>query len=515
MNRHRSNPHARRRAFPALALILGGLAFLPACRSSGPSATPMLDTRNPALTVNQRVAAAEQAWDNARGDPDAREKSRAVFKSLVWSTETPRPLRHKLVDLLLSDESPEGLADSRSFTMLRLPTEPDRAVVGMMALAAATHGWTDAAPSLVRRLAEPIDDIPDHERVEALALQRLHPGRSLERIIFEYFADPRVPEQAREIGWATRVQTDAWMLLSRLDPEGDRRRRLIDDPGEAALGPSGPILKDLRAASVDLAVIPSTAMELDWLRALRKPGNAHNTTWWGEVSSIVARLDDAQRRGLALRHLEPIRLASIKRPALLQTSRETLLDTLRERLRGRTVNRRTADLDGHSANIRERLADSQDRLSWGDLLSIIMIDDAIRTTPVVRAIFTQAELDRNDKTTEYGGVLEIFASPDGKAGEPRVVLFPPRPRDRVNDNHFVASTDMIEYSDRALAHYHLHAQRVKNYQYAGPSSGDLRYAALSGRNCIVITSLAAGRMGVDYYQPDGVVIDLGEITAPQ
>ncbi|MBZ0172669.1 MAG: hypothetical protein K8E66_09845, partial [Phycisphaerales bacterium] len=150
-------------------------------------------------------------------------------------------------------------------------------------------------------------------------------------------------------------------------------------------------------------------------------------------------------------------------------------------------------------------------MSWGDLLGAAVIDDAVRAPGVAGALLQQAVLDRDDRKTEYGGVLEAVSAADGRVGGYRVVLFPPRPRDRVHDERFVASRDMLDYSDRALAHYHLQVQRDKNYKYAGPSGGDFRYARLSGRNCVVFTSVGKDRLGVDYYQPDGVVIDLGEI----
>ncbi len=471
----------------------------------------MLDTRNPELKVSRRVEAADIAWSSSFDDPEVHRKARAVFKSLVWSTETPRPLRLALVDKLLTDETPEGSADSRRFTTLRLPTEPDRAVVGMMALAAARNGWTEVSPSLVRRLAEPIRGIPDGERVEARALGALHPGEPLDRIVFDIFTNPGVSDTPRELDWASRVRADAWALLSRLDPEGDIRRSLIHDPGPAALSSAGPLLNDLRAAVDDLGVVPDSAAELEWISALRDPDDARSRAWWNESASIVARLGPGQREHLHLRHIEPIRLAAHKSPKLLTMSRDDLLGLLRRRLGDRPHHRRTAELDGIRKETSERLDAWADRMSWGDALTVLMIDDAVRSPGVVSALFQQVALDRQDTKTEYGGVIEAVSGPDGRPGAYRVVLFPPRTRDRVNDERFIASHDMIRYADRALAQYHLHVQRPRNTEYAGPSGGDLRNARMSGRNSVVFTSLSRTRLGVDYYQPDGVVLDLGEL----
>jgi hypothetical protein len=257
--------------------------------------------------------------------------------------------------------------------------------------------------------------------------------------------------------------------------------------------------------------MPSTAMELEWLSRLRESDEPEDRLWWRRVSEIIDRLSTEQTRGLALRHLEPIRIAADTDAAMLRASRADLFAMLESRLDGRPRNRRTAELDGGRGRSPERPQDWDDELVWGDLLAILVIDRAVTTPAFARVMLQQAELDRRDRKTEYGGVVEAVSTADGRAGEIRAVLFPPRPRDRVNDERFIASQDMIEYSDRGLAHYHLQVQKAKNYKYAGPSSGDLRYAALSGRSCVVFTSLGEDRLGVDYYQPDGATIDLGEI----
>ncbi|MFI4871929.1 MAG: hypothetical protein ACIARQ_08970, partial [Phycisphaerales bacterium JB061] len=121
--------------------------------------------------------------------------------------------------------------------------------------------------------------------------------------------------------------------------------------------------------------------------------------------------------------------------------------------------------------------------------------------------------DRNDKTTEYGGIVRISILPN----EPDIyvaALYAPKPVMRENDNSFVASPEMLMDSTTALAHYHYHVQSLRNGRYAGPSDGDMMYAARYGRACLVFTALDEETLGVDLYQPDGVVLDLGEIKRP-
>ena len=74
-------------------------------------------------------------------------------------------------------------------------------------------------------------------------------------------------------------------------------------------------------------------------------------------------------------------------------------------------------------------------------------------------MFAHVEIDREDYTTEYGGVIESGLDSNGAAGF-RAVLFRPRARDRKGDNQFVASEDLIAYSDRALLRSGSRSSRV-------------------------------------------------------
>ena len=69
-------------------------------------------------------------------------------------------------------------------------------------------------------------------------------------------------------------------------------------------------------------------------------------------------------------------------------------------------------------------------------------------------------------------------------------------------------------SPRAAPPYPSHVSDIFHSAYSGPSDGDLSYATDYGRACVVFTSLSATSLSVDYYQPDWVVLDLGEIEDP-
>jgi len=192
----------------------------------------------------------------------------------------------------------------------------------------------------------------------------------------------------------------------------------------------------------------------------------------------------------------------------MSASIEDLRAELGSRLAQRQHHRRLSDLIRFRS---ESLDEWGDEMVWPDYLTALVIDDAIRQDHLSRELFDQELADRNDTTTEYGGMIRISLK-RGREDQFVAALYPPRPVMRENDTSFVASPEMIAASSEAVAHYHYHVQRVSNGQYAGPSDGDMLYAARYGRDCLVLTSIDKDTLGVDLYQPDGVVLDLGDIT---
>lgn len=495
----------------SLFLGLGG------CSSSSsftPTGNPLLDLRNPELLERDRVRAAEQAWGEVEAGVRVRERTRQALKNLAWSNATSPVLRIKVLELLMSDASAEGSADSRTMARLLLPTERSPEAVGIMARRAVEGGWVELVPALVRSYARVSPNVPDADRDERAALLALVPGEGIERIVFDVFLQPtKGLSDEREqavLRLGQRTRDDAWGLLSRLDPTGELRRSLIEmELGADAESASRVLVGDLRAAWDDLGVMPETAMEIQWLTNLRHHTDQRNDRlngqWWDEVARRVGELDEEQRDGLALRHLEAVRWAGVNRPAWLSLDRDGLYGVASARMSLRKHHKRKSQRG--EGRRHERLGDWSDVLSWGDLLTILVVDDSLGRQGVVEQIFRQRELDKKDTSTEYGGVIEYDAE-DGF----RAVLYRPRSRDRLSDERFVASDDMFRFSDRALAHYHLHANKRNNGRYAGPSMADLINAANSGRTNLVFTSLGSDELNVDLYFPSGAVIDLGQIV---
>jgi hypothetical protein len=426
------------------------------------------------------------------------------MKEMAWALDTPELVRAAALEALLWDEAEE--ADSKQLVLDMLPTEPGRGCVAVMATAAAEHAWLEATPALVRSLARPVAGVGDTERSEFRALEVMYPGRDLAGVAAGVFLDPQTEAGAAGLRLDMRVREAAWDVVGRLTPEAGARSRLLDsvaggdDEGAA-------ILVRLREVRDAFGVVPSRGEELRWALRLTEERGDRLAAWWTQARQAVAGLGGSGREGLELRHVEPVRWAGQHRAAWLAADRGALLEELAGRLSGRQVYSRTKAIRGLADANAERLSNVRDQLGWGDALTVLVIEEALADAGVRSALLAAAEVDHDDTSTEHGGML--WADADGFHAQP----FVPRGTAAPDDRRFTAPREMIDYSSAALAHFHFHVSDWRNRDYAGPSPGDLDYAARFGRACLVLSGLSRGVLDADVYFPDGVVVDLGEVRA--
>lgn len=498
---------------PAVVMAVGlaiGLSVVGGCSSTPEvSADPVADLRNPNSSNDKRLAAVRATWDKAVADPAQKDAARKALKDVAWAMNNSSEVRGLAMEKLFSDESAEGQADNRQMARFMLPRENSRTVVAVICKEAVTRNWTDMDASLVRSWSRVNKAVKDEDRAERTALVALFPNKPVEKVVFDVFVNPPPAEPTFGMKWEDRIRADAWDLLARLDADGSQRTSLLSSLQGTPEGNSSETISQLRSAVRDLRAIPLTGSELRWLASLRDASKPQNLQWWSEVSSVVQSLDAEKTRRMGLRHGEPIRWAARFKPEYLSASREQLVSMIDKRLAGREHHRRTAETSDFKIGVKQGFDFWVDQLRFSDLVTILVIDDALQSQSVRAGLFTQGDLDAKDSTTEYGGLLA--ADNDGTWV---ATMYPPRPSQRVADNKFIASEEMITRGDRALVHYHFHVQRTKNEDYAGPSDGDLEYARVNGRSCLVLTSVAEGTLNADYYQPDGIVIDLGDFKKP-
>lgn len=494
----------------ALAALACALTIMPGCSGSkssadrGPEAGSLRALSSREGSVDERVARMREAWAIVSQSSD-RPAARQRLKDVAWSAGEAFEVRGTAVELLASDPDPAGVDDARELVKLLLPREKSRGMVAMLSRLCVDKGWQDVTPALVRSYSRVVDAVEEGDRAERWALAQLNPGASLFDLAFGVFLDPRTDPGPPGANFDQRTRADAWVVIARLDPTGAERRRLL------ASAPSGagesPDVRLMRRCAAELAALPDSAAEIAWTQSLFADADAQNTAWRAEVAPLVARLSDAQRARLALRHLECVRWAGANQPDWLARSRDELLSEMAGRLADRPNFQRRVERDQEGGLPPEGLADWRDTLSWGDALTLLVLDTVIVDPAFIEPLWLELDQDRADRTTEYGGLIQFVA----RAGGVRPLLFVPRSAARQGDLAFPEPEDMIRQGDRALAAFHFHASQTEMLDHAGPSAGDMRYAMTTGRNCLVFTSLRTRRLAVDYYTPSGAIIDLGEI----
>ncbi len=480
-------------------LALATCTLLGAC-SGGPKDVAPADTQV-IRDEEQSILARRASIEGARRDFEAGQSDEAIreaVKSVAWSRSARQDLRLEALEALFADEA--NLEDTRNMLRLMIPTESawsEWEVLRYLGAQADARGWTDLAPAFVASLSRVRPLAPDLERPEYETLSKLVGERNIPDLVFDVFAGLVENAVTRE-----RDRLDAWSLLQRLDPDGvrtgERLRTLTIERDDDTL------LMALKRGADELGVVAATGEELAWLNRLSQE---EHRTFWSTASGVVAVLRGNQQQGLALRHLAALVWASRHRPGWLATTRPELIAHIEGRLDGRVTNlRHGASTSGQ----RELFRYTKDGLRWADALVVAVTLEALDDVGLASEVFRQADLDHNDRSTEHGGVI----TGDDSAPVFYATHYPPRPAQRYGDNRFVASPEMITNSDDALLHYHFHASSLKHREYAGPSAGDTEYAALYRRGAVVFTFIDGDTLGVDYYQPDGVTVDLGEIARP-
>ncbi len=514
-----------RNRFASVARVSGavGLVLVAGCSNRSASTDPTMAPpeqriKDERLTFRQQLAAVDDLWNEARVVD--RLQARERLKPLAWVSSNQVDMRIRAMQLLLEDAGDVDHADTRQMFALMVPVEPSFDVIAYISQTAGDLGWKEMTPALVRSWARNLGK-PDPERAERAAVMKLNPGEPAERIVYRVFATPPAGKSGQDLQWAQRARTGAWEVLTRIDPTGSTRLRMLAED----TAPADALVDNLRACVRDLHAIPLTGSQLEWLQELRAfdaPGQTGTRAsgakasdgparraWWTQATTAAASVVPSRQAQVAMRNLEAIRFAKGMQSLRLGADRERLYGELQARLSGRKTYGRVGVQDSGQSWSDENLESHRSKLAWADLLTVLVIDDALSDAKLRGQLWEQVQRDLKDTSTELGGLLELN---DG--GRYEAVLYPPRPTARRGDEEYVAPAEMFQSGPMALAHYHFHAQRINNRTYAGPGPGDEQFAMTHGRANIVITPVGEKRFNVDYYQGDGVVVDLGEFAAP-
>ncbi len=186
-------------------------------------------------------------------------------------------------------------------------------------------------------------------------------------------------------------------------------------------------------------------------------------------------------------------------------SRGDLVGQIQRRLDHLKHVRREPSSPGAVDDVPETLAAVEGKLSQRDLLNIRRLLIGLAKPGAVAEVLRLGIEDRKDTTTEHGGVLDV-----DEAGRLALTVVPPMFGG--NDMEYVASDRAMAMAALHMAMFHFHFSRVDSAEDAGPGVGDLEFAAATHLTCVVFTSLSERSFDVDYYTPEGAVVDLGIYT---
>lgn len=476
--------HRVRRERPAARLTLLLAVGVVAAGCAAPTPDDHLRILAQRDAPGDRRLAALEALGPLRDWPAAEDAPR-LLGDIAWSDRTPDDLRIAAIDRLLAADEARFRTELRS----RITLVERWPVLQHLFDLAAERGWSDATPALVRSFARTSQVYADADRPERAALARLHPDRPLRDVLVATLT-------GAEHDTVLVEQAAAWTVLSRTEPPADLWSLLV------ALPPATPLVRDLQAAAEVLDVLPRDTEGVLWLMSVR---GAEGGRWWQGAADAASTLLPEERAGLELRHLPLLQGVA----ELGAADRDALLDEVRSEIAAKGPQTTRTEFGALPGPASERLDAQADRLTWPDLLAIRTLLAALDDPAVVASLFAQADADHADTATEHGGVLRFASDRAGLVAETYEPVL------QAHDRVFYSSPELIAAMYTAVAHYHFHAQDHDNADYAGPGGGDLGFADRLRPNALVLTFTDRDTLNADYYQPGGVVVDLGAIRRPR
>jgi hypothetical protein len=437
------------------------------CRSSGlfviaitlltccaPQRPAIYLVRDRDISLSRRVDAVEKL------DADA---ERCVLLAMLWDEAEPTELRLKAIEALSG-------ADPALLTLAvgeKLESIVEPRVVNALCQAIARPYNMAALPGLIKRWAQPWPALTPRPEPTTIMIVTGEPTSwgTLQDVVLG--------------AWPTDVRIAAWSVLVRDQPREDFKQWLeqTQDRGGDAL------VSDLRASVTLLDEWPAGRLSVLWLMLRRGHLDA-----WAQAQQVISTLGEAERQGLALRHLPLLGMLGADRAKQL-------------------VAMARQQLPKEGGVIREGEVTTLDGLSWPDRALASVLLDALGDTALLRELFDQADADRLATQSEYGGVL-------GWSPQRRVVARPIPPQRGSHDRAYIAPPQLLLDAFEGLAMYHFHAERTRNAQHAGPARGDRVLAENTGLAVVIFTTLDRDVMNVDVLFPGGVCVDLGTIHRP-
>ena len=206
-----------------LLLIAAVLPLLAACAAVPHYEDPIPVMLDRGQEVRRRMGAARQAASELRAD------SRHVeaLHELLWSHRQPVELRTYAVDELVRLNE-AGFKRNLAKNIAALDNwDTLEHIFGL----AVERQWRDVTPTVVRNYARKAHGLADRDRPERRVLEQLNPGKPVEAIVFDVFADAddSVPYAQQAAAWELLCRiTGRGRLMAMLDATSSKSMLVAD-----------------------------------------------------------------------------------------------------------------------------------------------------------------------------------------------------------------------------------------------------------------------------------------------
>jgi hypothetical protein len=263
--------------------------------------------------------------------------------------------------------------------------------------------------------------------------------------------------------------------------------------------PGDPFVDDLRWSIATFDYIPRGPNEVLWMHQLHQDRYAETIRHAAHAHQMLL----SQANYVFAPRFVQLLASMDDQPATLTFPRDPLVADLQTRLAALKHVRRTPAYEHAADDVDESLTANLSKLSRCDLLAIhellVFLPDATLRQTLYRAGLT----DQADTSSEHGGLLFLRPADAGVVATVYPPLF------STSDFQYIPSSRLYADAAGALAMFHFHYQQSHNGEKAGPGEGDLQSAAKNLYTGVVITSIDERHFNVDYFNPNGAVVDLG------
>lgn len=160
---------------------------------------------------------------------------------------------------------------------------------------------------------------------------------------------------------------------------------------------------------------------------------------------------------------------------------------------------------------RGRLVDFEmqfESLSMADLWNLALINEMVTRLRFKLAIRIIIARDRADRQTQWAGLMTY------EHGKAEAKLY--HSAAKHGDDTYVPSERMLNDSANCLCYFVGHFNREAiNPITVGPSNSEMEFSRITNLYGIVLTSLEPGWVNATYFNPQGVVIDVGDFSLSQ